>query len=93
MKTKDMKLTDALAIDRTRLANERTFLAYFRSFIVFLSSGFAILKLELLQDIREIGWFLIAIGPLLLVVGILRFFYVKRHIRRYYRGKSQTQEE
>ena len=73
-----------MAIERTRLANERTFLAYFRTFIVFLSSGFAILKMEVLQEIRDIGYFLTILAPLLLVVGVVRFFYVKRQVRKFY---------
>ena len=76
--------TDALAIERTRLANERTFLAYFRTFIVFLSSGFAILKIEVLQEIRDVGYFLTILSPFLLFIGIARFLYVKRQIRKYY---------
>ena len=46
-----LDLKDNLAIDRTNLANERTFLAYFRSFVVMLSSGFAVLKLEIFQNL------------------------------------------
>lgn len=77
--------TDKLAIERTRLANERTFLAYFRSAIVFLSSGFAILKLEVLQEVKWMGFVLIAIGPVLLLIGIYRLLYVKRRIKKYYK--------
>lgn len=47
-----LSLTNKLAIDKTNLANERIFLAYFRTFIVFLSSGFAIIKLDMLIEIR-----------------------------------------
>lgn len=84
-KKKDqLSRTDALAIERTRLANERTFLAYFRTFIVFLSSGFAILKMEVLQEIRDIGYFLTLLAPLLLIIGVGRFFYVKRQVRKFY---------
>lgn len=83
-KKENLNRTDALAIERTRLANERTFLAYFRTFIVFLSSGFAILKMEVLQEIRDVGYFLTILAPLLLVVGVVRFFYVKRQVRKYY---------
>nr|WP_255610550.1 DUF202 domain-containing protein [Robertkochia sp. 3YJGBD-33] len=79
-----MILRDILALDRTRLANERTFLAYFRSFIVFLSSGFAIIKLELLEEIKWIGYFLTIVGPVLLIIGLARFLYVKRHIKKLY---------
>ncbi|MCB0641556.1 MAG: DUF202 domain-containing protein [Phaeodactylibacter sp.] len=76
--------TDELAMERTRLANERTFLAYFRTFIVFMSSGFAILKMELLKEISEIGYFLIAMAPIMLTIGTARFFYVKVQLRKFY---------
>lgn len=81
----ELKLSDQLAVERTRLANERTFLAYFRSAIVFLSSGFAIIKLKILDEIEWIGYILIAIGPILLLIGLIRLLYVKRSIRKYYR--------
>jgi len=87
MKNSELSLTDTLALDRTRLANERTFLAYFRTFIVFLSSGFAILKLEILEDIALLGYILLAIAPMLLIIGITRFFYVKKSIKKYYNFK------
>ncbi len=93
-KKKDtLNRTDALAIERTRLANERTFLAYFRTFIVFVSSGFAILKMEVLKEIIDIGYFLSILAPLLLLVGILRFFYVKRQIRKFYYPRELTDLE
>ena len=60
MAKSDLALTDILALDRTKLANERTFLTYFRTFIVFLSSGFAIIKLEILQEIKWMGYGLVA---------------------------------
>ena len=76
--------TDLLAIERTRLANERTFLAYFRTFIVLLSSAIAILKLQVLEDIRFLGYALLVVSPILLLVGILRFFYMKKHLKGFY---------
>lgn len=84
MEKLELSLTDKLAIDRTRLANERTFLAYFRTFIVFLSSGFAIIKLGILTDIKSIGYFLVIVAPILLLIGLIRFFYVKKSIKKYY---------
>lgn len=88
MRKKEELITrDWLAIDRTKMANERTFLAYFRTFIVILSSGVAILKVEILQDMVDLGFFFILLAPIILVVGLIRFLYVKRHIRRYYLEK------
>ncbi|AOW19830.1 DUF202 domain-containing protein [Urechidicola croceus] len=81
----EITLRDQLAIDRTRLANERTFLAYFRTFIVILSSGIAILKLDILNDIRNLGYYFVVIAPFLLIIGVVRFFYVKRKIKKFYK--------
>ncbi|MGB3180784.1 MAG: DUF202 domain-containing protein [Cyclobacteriaceae bacterium] len=75
---------EILALERTRLANERTFLAYLRSFIVFLSSGFAILKIELLDEITLLGYFLISVAAVLLIIGLIRFQYYKRKLRKYF---------
>lgn len=75
---------DFLAIERTRLANERTFLAYFRTAVVFLSAGFTILRLELLNELRTLGWFLLLLAPVILLLGTWRLLYVRRNIRRYY---------
>jgi putative membrane protein len=85
MKQKEELITrDWLAIDRTKMANERTFLAYFRTFIVILSSGVAIFKVDILQDMIDLGFFFILLAPVILVIGLARFLYVRRHIRRYY---------
>lgn len=81
----ELKLTDKLAIHRTRLANERTFLAYFRSAIVFLSSGFAIVELEILEEVKWIGYLLIIIGPVLFLIGLFRMLYVKKEIKNAYK--------
>lgn len=82
--TKTLIVRDILAIERTHLANERTFLAYFRTFIVLLSSGVAILKLEALTEIEDIGWVLIAISPIFLAIGLWRLRRVKRKIKQHY---------
>lgn len=76
---------DVLAIERTRMANERTFLAYFRTSVVFLSAGFAVLEVSALEEIRPLGWFLLALSPLILTIGIVRLVYIRKHIKKYYR--------
>ena len=75
---------DWLAIERTKLANERTFLSYFRTFIVILGTGITILKVELFTDLKSFGLVLIIIAPIILVIGIIRLFRVKRTIKKHY---------
>lgn len=85
MENKSISRTDLLAIERTKLANERTFLAYFRTFIVLLSSAIAIIKLEVLEEIRFLGYGLLVVSPIVLLVGVMRFFYVKKHLKGFYK--------
>ncbi|MCB2222079.1 MAG: DUF202 domain-containing protein [Bacteroidetes bacterium] len=80
METANKKPNDALAIERTKLANERTFLAYFRTFIIMISSGLAILKLEILHQLDFLGIALIILAPLILALATYRYFHVKRKI-------------
>ncbi|MCB0638057.1 MAG: DUF202 domain-containing protein [Lewinella sp.] len=84
----DLITRDYLAIERTRLANERTFLAYFRTFIVLLSSGFAILRLTALEELRVLGWILLVVAPVMLIIGTARLIMVRHRIARYY-GKAE----
>lgn len=83
-----LKARDWLAIERTKLANERTFLAYFRTFIVFLGSGITILKLEFLTELKSFGLILTIISPIILIVGLIRLFSVKRKIKSHYKKVS-----
>ena len=81
----ELTTRDWLAIERTKLANERTFLAYFRTFLVILGTGITILKLDLLADLKTYGIILIGIAPIILLIGIIRLFKVKRTIRKHYK--------
>ncbi|RAJ11860.1 DUF202 domain-containing protein [Olleya aquimaris] len=80
----DLTTRDWLAIERTKLANERTFLAYFRTFLVILGTGITILKIELFEDLKTFGIVLIIIAPIILIIGIIRLFIVKRTIKKHY---------
>ncbi|WP_372643366.1 DUF202 domain-containing protein [Ancylomarina sp.] len=84
MEQNEIKLTDMLALERTNLANERTFLSYFRTSIVFLSSGFVILKIEDLQNLKTLAYILLIAAFFLLIVGIVRFIHVRKRINNYY---------
>ena len=76
-------IKDQLAMDRTVLANERTFLAYFRTFVVFLSSGMAILKLNQFSALTEIGYGLMITGIVLLIMGSIRYFMIRKRLKSY----------
>ena len=84
MQEKEKGTKDFLALERTKLANERTFLAYFRTFIVTMSSGFAIIKIEALGNLKELGYFFVGIALFFMVVGTVRFLFVRNRIRKTY---------
>ncbi len=80
----ELNKTDWLALERTRLANERTFLAYFRTFVVVFASGLTIIKIEILQSIEVLGYIFLGAAILLLLIGVIRFLYVRKRIQKYY---------
>lgn len=79
-----IKKSDYLALERTKLANERTFLAYFRTFIVLVSSGFAIIKLDGLENIKGLGYFFVITSFSLLVIGTFRYFLINNRIHQHF---------
>jgi len=81
-----LKTRDWLAVERTKLANERTFLAYFRTFIVFSGTGITLLKLDFFAEMKSFGVILLIISPIILIIGLLRLFSVKRTIKKHYQA-------
>jgi putative membrane protein len=79
-------LRDWLALERTKLANERTFLAYFRSAMTFLVAGISLLKISYFADVREIGFIFLVASPVILIIGIIRLFSVKKWIKKHYQA-------
>jgi putative membrane protein len=73
---------DALAVERTRLANQRTLLAYIRTFIFLLSSGLAITQLHMLREIYFLGIGLIVAAPVVLGIGIWSSDRVNKRIHK-----------
>lgn len=78
----DAGLRDKLALQRTRLANERTLLAYVRTALSLIAGGVVILQFLAAQPIYvAIAWALLVSGFLSLAVGIIRFLYVRSHLK------------
>ena len=84
---------DWLAIERTRLANERTFLAYLRTSIGFLAAGLTILKFELFESLRALGWVMTVLSPLLFAFGLYRVWRVAQKIDRTYDSEQVQDQE
>jgi putative membrane protein len=70
-------LRDYLALDRTRLANERTLLAYLRTVIGLVASAIGLIELVNAGWANILGFVFLALAPVCLFFGILRFVKVK----------------
>lgn len=77
----EMILRDYLALDRTILANERTLLSYLRACIGAFAAGIALVKLLDSLATNILGIIFIAVSPVFLVIGIVRFIQVQRKLR------------
>ncbi len=82
MKENELPLNDLLTVEMTYLSNERSLLSYMRTFMVFLSSGIAILKIEILDPFLSLGYILIVLSGFILIIGIYRFFKVKKKVHK-----------
>ena len=71
-------MRDRLAAVRTALANERTLLGYVRTALALVIGGVGALKV-FAHDVTDVlGWLLIAVGIVLLLVGLARYRTVAR---------------
>lgn len=74
-------LSDRLALGRTELANERTLLSYVRTALALAATGAALPKLVASHPVLEvIQWTLVGLGLATAVIGLRRFFVVRRQI-------------
>lgn len=78
-------LRDYLALERTKLANERTLLAYLRTSLYMLLGGIAFLRLTDFESIRWVGYVSLALSVILICVGLVRSFVIRRRLTRYYK--------
>ena len=77
----DLIIRDYLAIQRTSLANVRTLLSYIRTSLYFLVSGTALIKVEDLENIKEFGYLSFLISLIILILGFLNYFKIKKRIK------------
>jgi putative membrane protein len=80
-KEESLIVRDFLARQRTKLANDRTLLAYIRTSLYFLVSGVALIKVEDLENVREFGYLSFLISVLLVALGFLNYFRLRRKLR------------
>ncbi len=77
-------LRDFLALERTTLANERTLFAYIRTSLYLILGGIGFVQLKDFENIRWLGFFSFGLSAVLIVFGLLRFFKLRRKLRKYY---------
>lgn len=76
-------LRDYLALERTRLANERTLFSYMRTSLYLLTAGIGILELKSFQHLWTVAWICLVISFILFVIGIYRYYQLKRYLNTY----------
>jgi putative membrane protein len=77
-------LRDHLSMERTKLANERTLLSYLRTSLYLVLGGIAFLGMKDLAEIRNLGYFALALSIILFIIGIARFYELKKHLKIMY---------
>ena len=93
MSDTELKITDILALDRTRMASERTLMAWVRTALSMISFGFTIYKfLQVLQEQsklpvmrpqtpRDVGLTLTGIGTFAVAIACVQYWKYIRKLR------------
>ncbi len=77
-------LRDFLSLERTRLANERTFLSYLRTSLYLIVGGFALLRIEGLENVKWLGYISFLLSCCSIIVGTYKYLDLKKHLHKYY---------
>ena len=84
-------LRDLLALERTRLANERTLFSYIRTSLYLLTVGMGIFEIEIIQHLRMVAWICLVSGVILFIVGINRYYHLKKDLKSYITENTESQ--
>ncbi len=76
----DLTLGDYLGAHRTILANDRTWLAYVRTALTLFVVGVTFIKFFDNRTLFIIGWIFIPIGIAVVLIGIWKYFSVRKMI-------------
>ncbi|MDR3191592.1 MAG: DUF202 domain-containing protein [Treponema sp.] len=74
-------LRDYLALDRTVLANERTLFSYIRLSLGIAAAGVGMIEILDIKAAIVSGCVLVALSPLVCVIGILRFMAMQKKLK------------
>ena len=85
-------LRDHLALERTKLANERTLLSYIRTSLYLVLAGIAFLGMKDLVEIKNLEYFSISLSIVVLVIGVIRFMQLKKHLKKIYEPNNNQQK-
>lgn len=83
-------LRDHLAMERTKLANERTLLSYLRTSLYLVLGGIAFLGMKNLEELRNLGYFSLGLSVVLLIIGLVRFYQLKKHLKSMYKSDENA---
>ena len=89
----EMILRDHLALERTKLANERTLLSYLRTSLYLFLGGLALLGMTDVVKMRNLGFASIFLSVVFLLIGIYRYYQLKKHMKNLYKPLNTKKEE
>lgn len=84
-------LRDYLALERTKLANVRTLFSYIRTSLYLLTAGIGIFQIKSISRLDGLAWLCIIFGIILFCLGFIRYWQMRKHLKRYM-DNSQNNE-
>ncbi len=79
-----------MAFERTELSNSQTLLSYLRTAIAVFAAGIGMFEFLSDPTIVQIGIIMMAVSPVILIVGVVHFFIVRKRINQW---KEETDKK
>ncbi len=87
------KLSDWLALERTKMANQRTLLAMIRTGFYFLVMGLTVITVDELGGLRKYYWLFFVAGALFVLIGVIHYFYNQNKLNKKYESSLTDDEQ
>ncbi|CAG5083307.1 DUF202 domain-containing protein [Parvicella tangerina] len=85
------KITDWLALERTKMANQRTLLAMIRTGFYFLVMGLTVVTVDELGGLRQYYWLFFVAGALFVIIGVIHYFYNLNKLNKKYESSLSNE--
>lgn len=88
----ELKLSDHLSIERTKLSNQRTLFSYVRTSLYLVTAGIGLVELKTFEHLKVLGYISLGFSGVLFFIGLIQYFYMRRRLNSYIKPKMEIKK-